>query len=127
MERVINNSRKCRVFVILLINNIIKNRVVSISGGIKMTISSMQKLLEGFDSLNNNEEIKEDYEEDVIHILGPIFTSLWEKEMLEEKRYKKRKNLIANDVMKNTYYGKTLNEYEEYRKKEIEEIAKEKN
>lgn len=51
----------------------------------------MQKLLEGFDSLNNNEEIKEDYEEDVIHILGPIFTSLWEKEMLEEKRYKKRK------------------------------------
>ena len=59
-----------------------------------MTISSMQKLLEGFDSLNNNEEIKEDYEEDVIHILGPIFTSLWEKEMLEEKRYKKRKNLI---------------------------------
>lgn len=127
MERVINNSRKCWVFVILLINNIIKNRVVSISGGIKMTISSMQKLLEGFDSLNNNEEIKEDYEEDVIHILGPIFTSLWEKEMLEEKRYKKRKNLIANDVMKNTYYGKTLNEYEEYRKKEIEEIAKEKN
>lgn len=87
----------------------------------------MQKLLEGFDSLNNNEEIKEDYEEDVIHILGPIFTSLWEKEMLEEKRYKKRKNLIANDVMKNTYYGKTLNAYEEYRKKEIEEIAKEKN
>lgn len=92
-----------------------------------MTISSMQKLLEGFDSLNNNEEIKEDYEEDVIHILGPIFTSLWEKEMLEEKRYKKRKNLIANDVMNNTYYGKTLNAYEEYRKKEIEEIAKEKN
>ena len=127
MERVINNSRKYRVFMILLINNIIKNRVVSISGGIKMTISSMQKLLEGFDSLNNNKEIKEDYEEDVIHILGPIFTSLWEKEMLEEKRYKKRKNLIANDVMKNTYYGKTLNEYEEYRKKEIEEIAKEKN
>lgn len=127
MERVINNSRKYRVFMILLINNIIKNRVVSISGGIKMTISSMQKLLEGFDSLNNNEEIKEDYEEDVIHILGPIFTSLWEKEMLEEKRFKKRKNLIANDVMKNTYYGKTLNEYEEYRKKEIEEIAKEKN
>lgn len=127
MERVINNSRKYRVFMILLINNIIKNRVVSISGGIKMTISSMQKLLEGFDSLNNNEEIKEDYEEDVIHILGPIFTSLWEKEMLEEKRYKKRKNLIANDVMKNTYYGKTLNAYEEYRKKEIEEIAKEKN
>lgn len=126
MERVINNSRKYRVFMILLINNIIKNRVVSISGGIKMTISSMQKLLEGFDSLNNNEEIKEDYEEDVIHILGPIFTSLWEKEMLEEKRYKKRKNLIANDVMKNTYYGKTLNEYEEYRKKKLKKLQKKK-
>ena len=61
----------------------------------------MQKLLEGFDSLNNNEEIKEDYEEDVIHILGPIFTSLWEKEMLEEMRQEMKR---LNDPLENWVY-----------------------